>query len=364
MSSIHNLNAERNGFDKRVFPGIFSIRDLLSQELPPAKWIVPDLLPEGVTLLAGKPKIGKTWLAQGLAVAIATGGIALGSKRVEQGEVLYLALEDNKRRLHKRFKKLLTEDPPQCLSAAVDWPSLDQGGDEWIAGWCATHPDARLVVIDTLKKVRPRTNGQRSFYDADYESLEALIPIASDYGVGILVLHHLRKMDADDPLDTISGSTGLSGGVDGTLVLKRDRGKADAYLLVDGRDVEEPGEYALRWDAQLTAWQLLGDAEEYRIGETRAKMLRALADAAPDAMSPTDIAIEIAENIDNVKQTLRRMDRDGQIKKVGHGKYCHFSHSVTSEKGSHFSHSVTSEEGEGLQSDTVTEMTGDTGELS
>jgi hypothetical protein len=345
-------SAERNGFDERTFPGIFSIADLLSQDLPPARWVVPDLLPEGVTLLAGKPKIGKTWLAQGLAVAIATGGIALGSKRVERGDVLYLALEDNKRRLHKRFKKLLTEDPPRSLSAAVEWPSLEAGGAEWISGWCATHPDARLVVIDTLKKVRSRANSQRSVYDLDYEALEPLVPIADEYGVGILVLHHLRKMDADDPLDTISGSTGLSGGVDGTLVLKRDRGKADAYLFVDGRDVEEPGEYALRWDAQLTAWQLLGDAEEYRIGETRAKILRALADAAPDAMSPTDIAIEVNESIDNVKQTLRRMDKDGQIKKVGHGKYCHFSHSVTSE------------EGEGLQSDKVTEMTRDAGRLS
>jgi DNA-binding MarR family transcriptional regulator len=101
---------------------------------------------------------------------------------------------------------------------------------------------------------------------------------------------------------------------------------------VDGRDVEEPGEFALRWDAELTSWQLLGDAEEYRIGETRAKILRALAEAAPEPMSPQDIAIEIDESIDNVKQTLRRMDRDGQIKKVGYGKYSHSSHSVTSER--------------------------------
>src|SRR5215203_5792958 len=158
-------SAERNGFDERVFPGVFSIADLLSRELPPARWVVPDLLPEGVTLLAGKPKIGKTWLAQGLAVAIATGGVALGSKRVEQGEVLYLALEDQERRLHKRFKRLLTEDPPRGLSAAVRWPTFDVGGAERIGDWCATHPNTRLVVIDTLKKVRPRTNGQRSVYD-------------------------------------------------------------------------------------------------------------------------------------------------------------------------------------------------------
>jgi hypothetical protein len=333
--------AQRNGnnsaltrFDQKVFPGVFSIADLLSEELPPARWIVPDLLPEGVTLLAGKPKIGKTWLAQGLALAIAKGSVALGVKPVEAGEVLYLALEDNKRRLHKRFKKLVNEDPPRGLSAAIEWPCLDEGGDEWIAYWCATHPAARLVVIDTLKKVRPRTNTHRAVYDVDYEALEPLIPIANEHSVAILVLHHQRKMDAEDPLDTISGSTGLSGGVDGAMVLKRDRGSADAYLFVDGRDVEEPGEYALRWDAQLASWQLLGDAEEYRIGETRAKILRTLLEAAPESMSPMDVALETDEPIDNVRQTLRRMDIDGQVKKVGYGKYCHSSHSVIVDKGS------------------------------
>jgi AAA domain len=333
----------RTHFDKRAFPSVFSVDQLLAEELPPAKFIVPDLLPEGVTLLAGKPKIGKTWLAQGLAVAIATGGMALGIKPVEQGEVLYLALEDNKRRLHKRFKKLATQHPLQGLSAAIEWPCLGEGGAEMIDNWCATHPDARLVVIDTLKKVRQRTNGQRSVYDVDYEALEPLLPVANANGVAILVLHHQRKMDADDPLDTISGSTGLSGGVDGTLVLKRDRGSADAYLFVDGRDVEEPGEFALRWDAELTSWQLLGDAEEYRIGETRAKILRALLEVAPEPMSPMEIAVEVGESIDNVRHTLRRMDKDGQVKKVGYGKYCHSSHSVLS------------------QNETMTGMTSDSG---
>jgi DNA-binding transcriptional ArsR family regulator len=330
-SSVHQATDIRTHLDKRTFPGVFSIADLVDEELPPAKWVVPDLLPEGVTLLAGKPKMGKTWLAQGLAVAISTGGMALGIKPVEQGEVLYLALEDPKRRLHKRFKKLLTDTRPRGLTGAIEWPSLDQGGAEQLDDWCALHPDLRLVVIDTLKKVRPQTNGQRSVYDADYEALEVLLPVAAEHEVAFLVVHHLRKMDADDPLDTISGSTGLSAGVDGTWVLKRDRGSADAYLFVDGRDVEEPGEFALRWDAQLTSWQLLGDAEEYRIGETRAKILRALADAAPEPMSPQDIAIEIEESIDNVRHTLRRMDKDGQVKKVGYGKYCHSSHSVISE---------------------------------
>jgi Fe2+ or Zn2+ uptake regulation protein len=354
VDSIH----DRGWFEERMFPGTFSLADLLAQELPPARWIVPDLLPEGVTILAGKPKMGKSWLALGLSVAVASGGVALGTKRVEKGDVLYLALEDNKRRIHRRGKKLLVGgEMPKGITASTEWPRLDEGGAERIGDWLAVHPDARLVVIDTLKKFRPSNNTQRSVYDVDYEALEPLVPIAAEHGVAILVVHHLRKMDADDPLDTISGSTGLSGGVDGTLVLKRDRGKADAYLFVDGRDVEEPGEYALKWDAEIASWTLMGGAEEYRIGETRAKILRALADADDGPMSPTDIATEIGENLDNVKQTLRRMDKDGQVKKVSYGKY---SHSSISSHSGHSRHSVTLGEERGRKRDRVTEVTGDT----
>jgi hypothetical protein len=345
-SRDQTLNRERQHTTKTLFPGVRCVAELLTAELPPVREVVPGVLHEGVTIFAGKPKIGKTWLAQGLGVSVATGGVALGSMPVERGDVLYLGLEDNWRRLQRRFGALCRGELPRGLDAAIEWPRLDEGGDERIAEWCAVHPDARLVVVDTLKKVRPRTNGQRSVYDLDYEAVEPLIPIAANHNVSILVLHHTRKMGADDPLDLISGSTGLSGGVDGTLVLKRDRGQADAYLFVDGRDVEEPGEYALRWDGELTSWQLLGDAEECRIGETRAKILRALDDGAPDPMSPADVAAETGESIENVKQTLRRMDRDGQIKKVGYGKYlCHSSHSVTLG---------------GAESDTVTGVTGDT----
>ena len=233
--------------DKRM-TSRFTATELMEMELPPVTWVVPDVLPEGVTILGGKPKMGKSWMAYGLAVSVATGGVALGNKQVERGEALYLALEDNPRRLRKRLGKVLRGDPaPEGLDIWTRLPRLDAGGVAAIEGWLVEHPDARLVVVDTLAKVRPRQRGQH-LYSEDYAALERLLPLAADHGVSILVVHHLRKMDADDPLDTISGSTGLSGGVDGTLILKRERGKADAYLHVDGRDVEEPVELALRWD--------------------------------------------------------------------------------------------------------------------
>jgi RecA-family ATPase len=255
---------ERNGWPKTL-----TAAELLGLELSPIRWSVPGMVPEGVTLLAGKPKLGKSWMALSIAIAISTGGVALGTRPVEEGDVLYMALEDNHRRLRKRLEKLLTEEAPERLHIATEWPRMDEGGAEALKRWLEAHPDARLVVVDILKRVRPRTSPNRSVYDADYEALEAMQRLAAEHEVAILVVHHLRKLGATDPLDEISGSTGLSGGADGVLVLKRDRGRADAYLHVTGREIEEEAELALRWDADLASWTLVGDAEEYRVSQER-----------------------------------------------------------------------------------------------
>jgi hypothetical protein len=152
-------------------------------------------------------------------------------------------------------------------------------------------------------------------------------------------------MDADDPMDTISSSTGLTGGVDGPLILKRDRGSADAYLHVDGRDVEGACEYALKWDNDLTSWQLLGDANEYRVGETRSKILKLLSEAHTledcKGMQAKDIAVEAGVSSETARRTLSRMNQDGQILKVAYGRYCHTCHSVTLPQNDGKSDSVT-----------------------
>jgi hypothetical protein len=232
------LDPETNGSSAK--PETFTAADLMALELPPVKWIVPGILPEGVTLLAGKPKLGKSWLAFGMAIAVASGGVVLGTRRVEQGEALYLALEDNQRRLQKRLGKLLSGDAaPEGLHISTTWPRIDQGGEEALEEWIADRPGARLVVVDVLKRVRPRTTRYQSVYDADYESLEALHAFADRHGIAVLCIHHLRKAGADDPLDEISGSTGLSGAADGVLLLKRDRGRGDAYLQDRVRSLEE-----------------------------------------------------------------------------------------------------------------------------
>jgi len=306
---------ERNGWPKTL-----TAAELLGLELPPIRWSVPGLVPEGVTLLAGKPKLGKSWMALDIAIAKSTGGVALATRPVEMGDVLYMALEDNPRRLGKRLEKLLMGDAPERLHIAFEWSKMDEGGAEELQRWLEAHPDAHLVVVDILKRVRPRTSPNRNVYDADYEALEAMQRLAAEYEVSILVVHHLRKLGAADPLDEISGSTGLSGGADGVLVLKRDRGRADAYLHVTGREIEEEAELAMRWDADLASWTLVGDAEEYKISQERQEIVRVL-NEAEEPMTPTEVAELLSKSVNAVKYLMWKMSKDGQLATTGKGRY-------------------------------------------
>jgi hypothetical protein len=293
----------------------------MAEEMPPVRWVVPDILPEGVTFLAGRPKLGKSWMVLGVSLAVATGGVALGTKRVEQGEVLYLSLEDPKRRIHNRLGKLLSDRPaPPNLHIVTEWPRLDEGGADLLDDWAAVRPDLRLVIVDTLAMFKPHASGRRTAYDEDREAVSPLAPIATDHNVAILLVHHLREAESDDPLDMIHGSAGLTGGVDGALVLKRRRGQADAYLHVDGRDIENPTELALKFDKNAATWAVMGDAEEYRLSERRRAILRGLGNAE-EPLGPKEIAEMTDAKNGATREMLSQMVKDGQVKNLGMGQY-------------------------------------------
>ena len=308
--------AERNGHR----PKTFTAAELMAEDLPEVRWVVPDVLPEGVTFLAGKPKLGKSWMVMGLSLAVATGGVALGTKRVERGEVLHLALEDNRRRLQRRLDLLLTGDAPGGMHLNLDWPRADEGGVGALDSWLGEHPDCRLVVIDTLSRFKPRATGRRTQYDEDRDAVDPLGPVAAEHEVAILLVHHLRETESDDPLDMITGSAGLTGGVDGALVLKRQRGRADAFLHVDGRDIEKPTELALRFDPDAAPWSIAGDAEEYRLSEGR-RAIRRVLENADEPLGPKEIAEMTGAKYGATREMLSQMVKDGQAKNLGRGAY-------------------------------------------
>jgi hypothetical protein len=300
---------------------LLSAPELLNLDLPPLRWAVDEVLPEGLTMLVGKPKIGKSWAVLGLAVAVALGGRALGHIAVEQGEVLYLALEDGKRRLKTRLQAMLgTEAPAPGLTLATRWRRLDQGGLALLDRWLDAHPQARLVIVDTFVRVRGAASRRTQLYQEDYDALAGLHELASRRGVAILVVHHSRKMTGDDVLDEISGTTGLAAAVDTVLVLKRERGRADATLFLTGRDLEQEREVALKWDPRISGWALLGDAAEYRQSQERTDVIRVLRSGPA---SPKDVSEQLDKNYSAVKKLMWSMARaeDPFIEAVNNGRY-------------------------------------------
>jgi len=301
---------------------------LLAKEFPDPNWAVHGIIPEGVTLLVGRPKMGKSWLALGIGIAVSCGGRALSAREVTQGSVLYLALEDNERRLQKRCRKLLEENHCIGLDFATRCPRLDEGGADVIEGWLQGHDDARLVIVDTLAKVRPQNNGRQNGYNEDYAVGEFLLPLAHQHGVAILVIHHTRKAEADDWMDEISGTTGLTGGVDGALVLRRTRGDADAILHVTGRDIEDDQDLALQWDQSRATWAIVGDADDYQQTTARRKVLQAVR-AAGKPITTKEIAERTGDKYENIRQVVYKLEDSGEIHRAGGNNKSGYTFGIT-----------------------------------
>ncbi len=294
--------------------------ELLSHQFAPIRYAIPGLIAEGLNLFVGAPKLGKSWFAMNIGAAIAYGGVALDRIRVEQGEVLYLALEDPPRRLQSRLERVLAGEPaPAGLFFETEWPALVNGGCAQLAAWLTEHPGCRLVVVDVFARVRGAGDGNTNRYESDYLAMSELKGVADAHSVAILVVHHTRKASADDYIDVVSGAQGLAGAADAVLVLTSARGSADAKLELTGRDVEER-EYAMSFDAAGGAWKLLdGAAADYELGETRRRILAYVREH--EGAKPKTIADALALEHATVKQTVVRMVSDDQLSSDGKGGY-------------------------------------------
>ena len=299
-----------------------SAADLVKLDIPEPEWLVPDYLPQGFTILAGKPKVGKSWLALGLAIAIGCGGKFLSNIDVinNQGDVLYLALEDNLRRLKSRLGMTLRgADAPQCIQFHTEFPRANKGGIDRIKNWVESHDNPKLVVIDTLQKFRDIGREGGNIYAEDYSAVEGLKRIADDRNICIMVLHHLRKMGSTDDLDTVSGSLGLTGGADTTLILTKERLRADGVLKFFGRDVEEK-EMALRFDNTLCNWVILGEADDYRATMDQQAIINVLRES-DKPLGPKEVMEMLGKKGNTVYVLMSRMAKKGTISVVKRGQY-------------------------------------------
>lgn len=221
------------------------------QSKPP---LIDGMLYPGVQLFAGPPKLGKSFFMAQLAYHVST-GTPLWGYPVRRGTVLYLALEDDYGRLQKRLYQMFGVESTDNLYFSVSAGQIGNGLDEQLENFVREHPDTVLIIIDTLQKVR-EMGGDKYSYANDYEIITRLKNFADSKGICLILVHHTRKQQADDPYDMISGTNGLMGAADGAFLLKKEKRTANAATLdVSGRDIQDQRFY-LKRNTERLIWEL------------------------------------------------------------------------------------------------------------
>ena len=231
---------------------------LMDMRIKPISFCIDSLLPQGVSLLCGAPKIGKSWLELDWCVRIAKGEEVWNFKTAK-GTTLYLCLEDNLSRIQQRLNEI-TDEVPNNVFFATSSCSLSDGLAEQIESFVAEHKDTVLVVIDTFLMIRSKNKD--TTYANDYQEIEELKRLADKLKISLLLVHHLRKQGDNDPLNKISGTTGISGAVDTTFILdKSKRSQNNATMICTGRDIEYR-ELELNFSKDNHIWDLVSDSVE------------------------------------------------------------------------------------------------------
>lgn len=309
--------------------GMFNGAWLDTQVFPPLEYAVPGIIPEGFGLLVSPPKAGKSWLVCDIGLACAAGGLALGRVSVHQRPVLYMALEDGQRRLQSRSRHIMGGQP---IPADIHFVTKSKPGTvipmitEFLHRYSGTNP---LIILDTLGKSRPPRPPGADLYAWDYAiGTQLKDTIDTEPGASLLGVHHTRKTETSDFVDSVSGSQGIAGSADFVLALSRKRHSDEALLSVTGRDIPE-GEYALKTDGGL--WRLDGNTltDAARAAEQR----REQKDLSDDSLVILELvnqrtetrAADVAEKLGidphKARTYLSRLADSGRIDRAARGAY-------------------------------------------
>ena len=281
------------------------------QSRPP---VIDGLLYPGTYLFAGAPKVGKSFLMAQLAYHVST-GLPLWDYPVYKGTVLYLALEDDHHRLQKRLYRMFGTEGTNDLLFAIHAKQVGVGLEEQLKRFVQEHPDTKLIIIDTLQKIR-EAGGDKYSYANDYEMVGKLKRLADDCGVCLLLVHHTRKQQADDKFDMISGTNGLSGAADGAFLLQKEkRTDGTATLDVVGRDQQDQRFYLTK-DRERLTWTLDRMEAELWI-EPPDPVLEAVAALITKSMSwngtATELVAALGVDIKPNKLTMRLNVNAGKL---------------------------------------------------
>ena len=290
-----------------------SCEEIMTTVYKPIEFVIDGLLAQGLYILAGAPKVGKSWLALDMCLSIAKGESVLGQKTL-QGTALYLCLEDSYVRIQNRLYEI-TDVPTENLYFSVMSESIGNGLEEQIESFKIEHCGLKIVFIDTLQMVRGSTD---SSYGSDYKELSVLKALADKLEITVIVVHHTRKCKDIDPFNMISGSTGISGCVDGSLVLiENKRGSRNAKLYCVGRDIEN-AEINLQFDSDLKKWVVTDVYIKKKVdfSGTASELIEKLKSVSDETFYPNRVTRDLVRN----GYTLRKYGIDFQYKRTRNGR--------------------------------------------
>ena len=307
-----------------------SCEEIMTTVYKPIEFVIDGLIAQGLYILAGAPKVGKSWLALEMCLSIAKGEKVLGLK-TSQGTALYLCLEDSYARIQNRLYEL-TDEPTEMLYFSVMSDPIGGGLEEQIEGFMSEHRDLKIVFIDTLQMVRSDTD---SSYGSDYKDLSVLKALADKLEIAIIVVHHTRKCKDIDPFNMISGSTGISGCVDGSMVLiETKRGSRNAKLYCVGRDIEN-AEINLQFDSDLKKWVVTDEPtapkskaniflaalyvyikKKIDFSGTASELIEKLKSVSDETFYPNRVTRDLVQN----GYTLKKFGIDFQYKRTRNGR--------------------------------------------
>ncbi len=296
----------------------WTVAELYDTNLPDPKWAIPGLIPEGLTLLGGRPKVGKSWLALQMAHSVGTGGIMFEHK-VERGNTLFIALEDGPRRLQERIRKHgIPRDA--LITFERSWPPLQEEGMGLLYAEIINN-DYRLIVVDTLTRAfRGLDQNDQPVINAVMSEIQSM---CQNHHLAMVFNDHTNKPKGfvSDPIDDIMNSTVKTAVSDQVLALYRDAGQARATLRGRGRDLEDI-DLLLRWDAMTCCWQCEGQAGDVKMTEERLEILDAL-ESIGKSQAPA-IARYLGKDRSNIAHQLNDLYSSQKVRREVNGNNVYY----------------------------------------
>lgn len=305
--------------------GTKSLNEICKKEFRPLSWLVPGIIPlEGVTMIIGSPKAGKSLFVLNIVLSYMVEDVILDfyPPPTSPIKVLYLDLEASERRIKYRSLGIIgSKSIPANLIIATSWPRFGSGGLSKLKRRLdLEHFD--LIIIDVLGKVQStRKISNIHSYSLDEQEIDNYSKLCKQFQTSIILVHHTRKAPSADWVDMVSGSHGISGTVDTLLYLYREKGQTSATLHVTGRDVEEES-FRLKFTKTSMRWEMLGRLEDVvsPLTEARQQVVDIL-NKNEGMMSPAEIAAKLDKSTSSIKMLLANLIVDGHIVRYGHGQY-------------------------------------------